>query len=138
VLNITERAREFGNVGNALFALLFSSIVVSVLNRLQSATFAAMTSDQGVENPLLSPLLFLYQLLQWVISKTLSPSPPRSKSELSRPKIAIIGAGITGVTAAAHCVGHGFDVVIFEGGSEEQVGGIWSVSCSQADSNPPV
>lgn len=95
-----------------------------------------MPSDQGVENPLLSPLLFMYQLLQWVISKTLSPNPPRSKSELSRPKIAIIGAGITGVTAAAHCVGHGFDVVIFEGGSEEQVGGIWSVSRLQADGTP--
>ena len=43
-------------------------------------------------------------------------------------KIAIIGAGITGVTAAAHCVGHGFDVVIFEKGGRDSLGGIWSAS----------
>jgi hypothetical protein len=77
---------------------------------------------------LLQPLFILYQIGQWLISKALSPSPPRPGQNFGRPKIAIIGAGITGVTAAAHCVGHGFEVVIFEAGSEESVGGIWSVS----------
>lgn len=86
-----------------------------------------MTSATGVENPLLHPLLFLYQLLQWIVSAMLAPSPPIADSELSRPKIAVIGAGLTGVTAAAHCVGHGFDVTIFEQGDEEAVGGIWTV-----------
>ncbi|EHK97331.1 putative Dimethylaniline monooxygenase [Glarea lozoyensis 74030] len=47
-------------------------------------------------------------------------------NELGRPKIAIIGAGLTGVSAAAHCVGHGFDVQIFEAGPKEHLGGIWS------------
>jgi cation diffusion facilitator CzcD-associated flavoprotein CzcO len=75
---------------------------------------------------LLYPLLALYQIGQWLISKALSPSPPRPGQNFGRPKIAIIGAGITGVTAAAHCVGHGFEVVIFEAGTEESVGGIWS------------
>lgn len=86
-----------------------------------------MASRSELSNPLLHPLLFLYQLIQWVIGKALSPNPPKAGDQLHRPKIAIIGAGITGVTAAAHCVGHGFDVVIFEAGTEEQVGGIWSV-----------
>ncbi|KAH7329514.1 flavin-binding monooxygenase-like family protein [Stachybotrys elegans] len=85
-----------------------------------------MGSRKGIANPLFSPIVFLYQILQWIIAKALAPKPPKSDTELSRPKIAIIGAGITGVTAAAHCVGHGFDVEIFEGESEEQVGGIWS------------
>lgn len=86
-----------------------------------------MASDTQVENPLLHPFLFLYQLLQWIISKTIAPNPPSSDRELHRPKVAIIGAGITGITAAAHCVGHGFDVVIFEAGGKDRVGGIWTV-----------
>ena len=91
-----------------------------------------MTAKLGVEHPLYHPFLFLYQVLQFIISWTFSPGPPKSAKELKRPKIAVIGAGITGVTAAAHCVGHGFDVVIFEAGSEKNVGGIWSVSPSLA------
>ncbi|KPM38312.1 hypothetical protein AK830_g8215 [Neonectria ditissima] len=85
-----------------------------------------MSSTTGLENPLFHPLLFLYQLLQWLTDKLLSPQQPELHAKLHRPKIAVIGAGITGVTSAAHCVGHGFDTVIFEGGSEDQVGGIWT------------
>ncbi|CAH0052539.1 unnamed protein product [Clonostachys solani] len=85
-----------------------------------------MASRSQVQNPFLHPLLFLYQILQWIIHKTIAPNPPRSDNELKRPKIAIVGAGITGITAAAHCVGHGFDVAIFEQGPSDQVGGIWS------------
>jgi heterodisulfide reductase subunit A-like polyferredoxin len=87
-----------------------------------------MASKSQLANPLLHPFLFIYQLLQWLIAKTISPNPPSSDRELHRPKIAIIGAGITGITSAAHCVGHGFDVVIFEAGTADRVGGIWSVS----------
>lgn len=87
-----------------------------------------MASRSERYNPLWNPILFVYQLIQWLINKALSPYPPTSESQLRRPKVAIIGAGITGVTAAAHCVGHGFDVTIFEAGPEEQIGGIWSVS----------
>lgn len=83
--------------------------------------------DSSVANPFLNPILFLFELWQWLVGYFLAPNPPRSDAELSRPKIAIIGAGITGVTAAAHCVGHGFDVVIFESGDEKNLGGIWSV-----------
>ncbi|KAK0629594.1 monooxygenase [Bombardia bombarda] len=77
-------------------------------------------------NPIWHPLLFLYQIIQWLMDKILSPNPPNHSTRLGRPKVAIIGAGITGVTSAAHCIGHGFDVVIFEAGTEENVGGIWS------------
>jgi heterodisulfide reductase subunit A-like polyferredoxin len=86
-----------------------------------------MGSKSELENPLLHPFLFLFQLMQWVLDKALSPNPPQLSDTLLRPKIAVIGAGITGVTAAAHCVGHGFDVQIFEAGDEKSLGGIWSV-----------
>jgi heterodisulfide reductase subunit A-like polyferredoxin len=74
------------------------------------------------------PLLFIYQLIQWIISRAISPAPPPTNASLNRPRIAIIGAGLTGVSSASHCVGHGFDVTIFESGSREELGGIWSVS----------
>jgi heterodisulfide reductase subunit A-like polyferredoxin len=79
-----------------------------------------------MENPLLHPFAFIYQLIQWFLNKFLSPDPPKPGAKLGRPKIAVIGAGLTGV-AAAHCVGHGFDVQIFEAGPRKQLGGIWSV-----------
>ncbi|KAH7031649.1 monooxygenase [Microdochium trichocladiopsis] len=87
----------------------------------------ASSSDTRVAHPLFHPIVFVYQLLQWLIDLVLSPTPPPPGANLNRPKIAIIGAGITGVTSAAHCVGHGFDVTIFEGSDEKtSVGGIWS------------
>ncbi|KAK7179503.1 hypothetical protein DPSP01_011940 [Paraphaeosphaeria sporulosa] len=73
-----------------------------------------------------SPILFIYQLLQWALDKVLSPTPPPPQAELKRPKIAVIGAGLTGVSAASHIVGHGFDCRIFEAGPKENLGGIWS------------
>jgi heterodisulfide reductase subunit A-like polyferredoxin len=72
-------------------------------------------------------LLHLYQLVQWFLDKLLSPTPPPPHAKLVRPKIAIIGAGLTGVAAASHCVGHGFDCRIFEAGSNKSLGGIWAV-----------
>ncbi|CZT09957.1 related to ACB 4-hydroxyacetophenone monooxygenase [Rhynchosporium agropyri] len=79
-------------------------------------------------NPLLHPFLFMYQIIQWFLDKLLSPEapPPGTEPELGRPKIAIIGAGLTGVAAASHCVGHGFDVRMFEKGDRKALGGIWS------------
>ena len=74
------------------------------------------------------PVLFLYKVIQYFLSLLLSPTPPPPGATLARPRIAVIGAGLTGVSAAAHIVGHGFDVVIFEAGPREELGGIWSVS----------
>jgi len=72
------------------------------------------------------PVLFIYQILQYVLDKVFSPTPPPPQARLVRPKIAVIGAGLTGVSAASHIVGHGFDCRIFEAGPKERVGGIWS------------
>lgn len=66
-----------------------------------------------------SPLQFIYILIQNVLDIVLSPTPPPPNANLGRPKIAIIGAGLTGVSSASHCVGHGFDVQIFEAGSRK-------------------
>ena len=73
------------------------------------------------------PILFVYSWVQWILDKLLSATPPPPNAVLSHGRIAIVGAGLTGVSAAAHCVGHGFDVTIFEAGGEQCLGGIWSV-----------
>lgn len=72
------------------------------------------------------PITLIYDLIQTLLSYILSPTPPPPNAQLGRPKIAIIGAGLTGVSSAAHCVGHGFDVTIFEAGDRESLGGIWA------------
>lgn len=81
-----------------------------------------------MESPLFHPFMFLYQLWQLLLNKLLSPTPPPPGVKIQGPKIAVIGAGITGVSSASHCVGHGFDVQIFEAGPRKNLGGIWSVS----------
>lgn len=86
-----------------------------------------MSVQSLLQQLITSPILFLYQIYQFILDKVLSPNPPLPGASLRRPKIAIIGAGITGVSAASHCVGHGFDAVIFESGSRKAFGGIWSV-----------
>lgn len=73
-----------------------------------------------------SPVYWLYSILQWILDKIFSPNPPPPGARLRRPKIAVIGAGITGVSSAAHCVGHGFEVTIFEAEDKDHLGGIWA------------
>ena len=46
------------------------------------------------------------------------PSPEYPKNPKGR--IAVIGAGLTGVSSAAHAIAHGFDVVIYE--QDDKVG----------------
>ncbi|KAF2687598.1 FAD/NAD(P)-binding domain-containing protein [Lentithecium fluviatile CBS 122367] len=85
-----------------------------------------MSLIQTLQHALLNPITTLYQILQFLLSYLLSPTPPPPHATLSRPRIAIIGAGLTGVSAASHCVGHGFDCRIFEAGPRKNLGGIWS------------
>lgn len=42
------------------------------------------------------------------------------------PRIAIIGAGITGIATACHILDAGIECHIFEAGDEDAVGGIWT------------
>lgn len=71
-------------------------------------------------------VMLWFQIYQMVLAKILSPDPPPPGKKLQRPRVAIVGAGLTGISAAAHCVGNGFDVHIFEAGPREHLGGIWA------------
>jgi NADPH-dependent 2,4-dienoyl-CoA reductase/sulfur reductase-like enzyme len=73
-----------------------------------------------------SPVFWLYNFIQWILAKIFSPNPPTPGARLRRPKIAVIGGGLTGVSAAAHCIGHGFEVTLFEACDEDHLGGIWA------------
>lgn len=86
------------------------------------------------EHIYLQIFILCYVTLQNILSLVFAPTPPPPKeaAKLHRPRIAIIGAGLTGISAASHCVGHGCDVKIFESRSKEKgLGGIWSVSLLQ-------
>jgi len=74
--------------------------------------------------------MWWFELYQFALGKILAPTPPPPGKKLRRPRIAVVGAGLTGVAAASHCVGHGFDVMIFEAGGREALGGIWAVRIS--------
>ncbi|THG98025.1 hypothetical protein EW026_g4088 [Hermanssonia centrifuga] len=54
------------------------------------------------------------------------PRPPRTAKQPTKPRgrIAVVGAGLTGISSAAHAISHGFDVVIYE--QSDKVGGIWA------------
>ncbi|KAI0078015.1 FAD/NAD(P)-binding domain-containing protein [Panus rudis PR-1116 ss-1] len=69
---------------------------------------------------------FFYIALQRLIIWTFKPRPPKYADQPTKPRgrIAVIGAGLTGVSSAAHAIAHGFDVVIYE--KDDRVGGIWA------------
>ncbi|CAL1702592.1 unnamed protein product [Somion occarium] len=82
---------------------------------------------------LLSPIRFVvfifnifYILIQKIIIWMFKPRPPKYPEQPTKPlgRIAVIGAGLTGISSAAHAIAHGFDVVIFE--QDDRVGGIWT------------
>lgn len=84
-----------------------------------------------IKYPILEIFSFAYVVLQTVLNWIFSPVPPPPKAaanDLPKKRVAVIGAGLTGVSSAAHCVGHGFDVQLFEARSKDRgLGGIWSV-----------
>ena len=84
-----------------------------------------------IKYPILEIFSFAYVVLQTVLIRIFAPIPPPPNSvvtNLPKKRVAVIGAGLTGVSSAAHCVGHGFDVQLFEARSKEKgLGGIWSV-----------
>lgn len=88
--------------------------------------------EQTLHDIIFAPWLTIYYFIQNIIDWLLSPRPPAPSQNPGHRKIAVIGAGLTGVSAASHCVGHGFDVHIFEAGDRDAVGGIWAVSAAGA------
>ncbi|RHZ54871.1 uncharacterized protein CDV56_100997 [Aspergillus thermomutatus] len=71
-------------------------------------------------------VIWFYEVIQFFIAQVFAPNPRQPRQKVFGPRIAIIAAGITGVSSAAHCVGHGFDVTLFEAKGREHLGGIWS------------
>ena len=93
-----------------------------------------------IRHPLVWTFTWIYMIFQAVLTRIFSPVPPpptaQESKDLPRKRVAVIGAGLTGVSSAAHCVGHGFDVQIFESRPKEKgLGGIWSVSPSSPKSS---
>lgn len=65
-----------------------------------------------------------YGFVQFIIARLFVVKFPETKVEKPLGRVAIIGAGVTGVSSAAHLVSHGFDVVIYE--QKPKLGGIWA------------
>ncbi|KAG8820870.1 hypothetical protein FRC17_009998, partial [Serendipita sp. 399] len=82
-----------------------------------------MSSSKDL-GPLQSLIARLYIFIQTIIALIFKPSPPRKEPTQSFGRIAVIGAGLSGISSAAHAIAHGFDVVIFE--ANDNVGGIWA------------
>jgi hypothetical protein len=87
-----------------------------------------------LSHPFLMVFSFFYLLFQSILTWVFSPAPPPPASTangLPKKRVAVIGAGLTGVSSAAHCIGHGFDVQLFEARPKDKgLGGIWSVRYS--------
>ncbi|KAJ5884656.1 hypothetical protein N7495_009166 [Penicillium taxi] len=81
-------------------------------------------------HPFVTIFTWSYRILQALLSYIFSPVPPppsTNNPDIPRKRVAVIGAGLTGISSAAHLVGHGFDVQIFESRTQDQgLGGIWS------------
>jgi NADPH-dependent 2,4-dienoyl-CoA reductase/sulfur reductase-like enzyme len=87
-----------------------------------------------IRHPFLQTFTIFYVLFQNAINWVFAPGPPPSGpivNNLPKKRVAVIGTGLTGVSSAAHCIGHGFDVQLFEARPKDKgLGGIWSVSSS--------
>ncbi|KAL2869669.1 uncharacterized protein BJX67DRAFT_319374 [Aspergillus lucknowensis] len=83
-----------------------------------------------IRHPFLQTFTIFYVLFQNIINWIFAPGPPPTGpivNNLPKKRVAVIGTGLTGVSSAAHCVGHGFDVQLFEARPKDKgLGGIWS------------
>ncbi|WFD04438.1 hypothetical protein MOBT1_003148 [Malassezia obtusa] len=67
--------------------------------------------------------LYFYEAVEVLISYFFSPLPPKQPED-KFGHVAVIGAGISGISSASQLVSQGFQVTIFE--AESETGGIWS------------
>ncbi|KAH7914898.1 hypothetical protein BJ138DRAFT_1055951 [Hygrophoropsis aurantiaca] len=74
--------------------------------------------------PFTTFLRIIYVLAQHIITALFKPPLPPDVIQRPYARIAIIGAGLTGVSSAAHALAHGFEVVIYE--AADRPGGIWA------------
>ncbi|KAH7925801.1 FAD/NAD(P)-binding domain-containing protein [Leucogyrophana mollusca] len=75
-------------------------------------------------SPIFAFLRIAYFLAQYAIVLAFKPKPPPNETKRPYARIAVIGAGLTGVSSAAHAIAHGFEVIIYE--ATDHPGGIWS------------
>ncbi|KAI8908185.1 hypothetical protein DFJ77DRAFT_442702 [Powellomyces hirtus] len=68
----------------------------------------------------------LSRVLAWGANQKWYPFLPSAKNKPkgARPRVLVVGAGVSGVSAAAACVAAGVEVVIFE--KEPKLGGVWA------------
>ena len=100
----------------------FSVLLSAMANYLSpNSIFIAYAS-----HPISHILNVVYEFFQELVTLLFSTRPPRPHQQLSGPRIAVIGAGISGISAAAHCAGHGSDVVLYEAHSRRHLRDIWS------------
>ncbi|KAJ3157221.1 hypothetical protein HDU89_002633 [Geranomyces variabilis] len=66
------------------------------------------------------------RVLAWGADQSWYPFKPsqKNKPRSTRPRVLVVGAGISGVSAAAACVAAGVEVVIFD--KEKSIGGVWA------------
>ncbi|KAI0260377.1 FAD/NAD-P-binding domain-containing protein [Gloeopeniophorella convolvens] len=93
-----------------------------IIQKIQQRDLFGLLSPWPIFHAVLN---FVYIAIQLVIIRLFKPTPPKSE-RLNKPsgRIAVIGAGLTGISSAAHCVSHNFEVVIYD--EHDSVGGIWA------------
>ncbi|KAH9823907.1 hypothetical protein DFH28DRAFT_921424 [Melampsora americana] len=104
-----------------------------ILARLYHAGPVAPINLRGTEQGSVKPfrqelwaecIHLLYGFVQFIISQIFVVKFTKTKVEKPLGRVAIIGAGVTGVSSAAHLISHGFEVVIYE--QKPKLGGIWA------------
>lgn len=83
---------------------------------------------EGFQQRTCSTLEIAVKIIRRLLSDTIYSLHVSSVAPRKRPRVAIIGTGITGIGAACQCLDSGFDISIFEANSKTDLGGIWAVS----------
>lgn len=83
-------------------------------------SWRAALLPQNVASVVLSAL---YLFVQTLIALVFAPAPPPAKF-YARAHVAVIGAGVTGISTAAHLRSHGIEVTLFD--ENDELGGIWA------------
>lgn len=68
-------------------------------------------------------IIYIYEVVQLFVAWMFSPVVPQNPHG-KLGKVAVVGAGLSGISTASQLVSRGFDVTIFEAGSKP--GGIWT------------